>query len=196
MAAPLNNMDKLRHIPNAITITRLILVLPIAFFIVEEFYGLALVLFAISGLSDGLDGFIARRYGWVSAFGRLIDPLADKLMMVTTTLVLGGLEHFPFMLMILIVTKDLAILGGVFSYTSLAGFPKIQPNFLGKLTTALQIILVVLVLLNLSLPGLLPDYLFSAWFWLVALMTAFDGIVYLGLWTARLAEDPRWKETM
>ena len=189
-------MNKLRHIPNAITVTRLILVLPIAFFIVEEAYGLALVLFTISGLSDGLDGFLARRYGWVSTFGRLIDPLADKLMMVTTTIVLGSLDHFPVMLVMLIVTKDLAILGGVFSYTSLAGFPKIQPNLLGKLTTAAQIVLIVLVLLKLSQPGLLPTDFFAVWFWLVAVMTVFDGVYYLGLRTARLAEDPRWKETM
>ena len=78
-------MVKLRHIPNAITSIRLLLVVPIAFFIAEESHCIALILFAISGLSDGLDGFLARQFGWVSTFGRLIDPLADKLMMVTTT---------------------------------------------------------------------------------------------------------------
>ena len=78
--------SSLRYIPNGITVLRLILVLPIAFSIVEQNYIAAFLLFAISGFSDGLDGFIARRYGWVSAFGRLIDPLADKLMMMTTTL--------------------------------------------------------------------------------------------------------------
>ena len=189
-------MKGLKNIPNAITIARLILVLPIAFSIVEEAYSLALVFFALSGLSDGLDGFLARRFGWVSTFGRLIDPLADKLMMITTAVVLGSLDHFPFMLVILIVIKDLAILGGVFSYTSLAGFPKIQPNLFGKLTTAAQIILILLVLLNLSLGGFLPLGLLHLWFWVVAVMTVFDGIFYLWLWTARLAEDPRWKETM
>ena len=163
-------MNKLRHLPNAITITRLILVLPIAFLIVEETYVLALVLFAVSGISDGLDGFLA--------------------------IVLGSLDHFPIMLVILIVAKDLAILGGVFSYTSLAGLPKIQPNLLGKLTTAAQIVLIILVLLNLSTHGSLSEHLFDVWFWVVAVMTVFDGIFYLWLWTARLAEDPRWKETL
>ena len=189
-------MKKLRHLPNAITITRLILVLPIAFFIVEESYVLAFGLFALSGLSDGLDGALARRYGWVSTFGRLIDPLADKLMMITTAIVLGSLSHFPAMLVILIVTKDLAILGGVFSYTSLAGFPEIKPNLLGKVTTAAQILLIFLILLNLSFQNLLSLIVFDAWFWVVALLTVFDGIFYLWLWTNRLAQDPRWKETM
>lgn len=188
--------DGLRYIPNAITVTRLVLVLPIALAIVEDQFLFALILFTVSGLSDGLDGFLARRFGWVSAFGQLIDPLADKLMMITTTLTLGLLGHFPLMLMVLIIVKDLAILGGVFSYTTLAGFPKIQPNRLGKVTTAIQIILLVSVLLNLSFPGALPDVFHLVWFWFVAVMTVLDGVSYLWIWTARLGEDPRWKETI
>ena len=186
----------LRYIPNGITVLRLILVLPIAFSIIEQSYLTAFLLFTIAGLSDGLDGFIARRYGWVSAFGKLIDPLADKLMMITTVLTLGLLGHFPVMLMVLIIVKDLTVLGGVFSYTTLAGFPRIQPNFLGKCTTAVQILLLVSVLLNLGFPGTLPELFFNVLFWIVALMTSFDGIIYLWLWTLRLVDDPRWKESI
>jgi cardiolipin synthase len=189
-------MTLLRYIPNAITVTRLILVLPIAVFIIEANYFVALVLFAMSGLSDGLDGFIARRYNWVSTFGKLIDPLADKLMMVTTAVVLGSLGHFPVMLAVLIVTKDLAVLCGVFSYTTLAGFPAIQPTWLGKFTTASQIVLLVSVLLNLSFPGALPGIFFTVWFWLVATLTVVDGFSYLWIWTDRLAQDPRWRESI
>jgi cardiolipin synthase len=188
--------NALRSIPNGITVLRLILVLPIAFSIVEESYITAFLLFGVSGFSDGLDGFIARRYGWVSAFGKLIDPLADKLMMITTVLTLGLLGHFPVMLMVLIIVKDLTVLGGVFSYTTLAGFPSIQPNFLGKCTTAAQIFLLVSVLLNLGFPGMLPELFFSVFFWIVAIMTSFDGVIYLWLWTLRLVDDPRWKESI
>lgn len=184
-----------RHIPNAITLARLVLVLPIAFSIMEQQYLIAFILFAVSGFSDGLDGFIARRYNWVSAFGRLIDPLADKIMMMVTTLTLGLLDHFPFMLMLLIIVKDLAVLGGVFSYTTLAGFPQIKPTWLGKVTTALQILLLVSVLLELSYPGLLPVEFFTILFWVVALMTGIDGASYLWIWTDKLGRDPRWKET-
>lgn len=186
----------LHLIPNAITVARLVFVLPIAFFIVEEKFLVALILFTLSGVSDGLDGLIARRYGWVSAFGKLIDPLADKLMMMTTTLTLGLMSHFPVMLVVLIIVKDLAVLGGVFSYTTLAGFPFIQPTWLGKFTTASQIVLLVAVLLNLSYVGIVPAGFFAAWFWIVAIMTSIDGMSYLWIWTARLAEDPRWKETI
>ena len=184
-----------RYIPNAITIVRLLLVLPIAFAIVSELYLVALVLFTVSGASDGLDGFLARRYDWESTFGRLIDPLADKLLMITTALTLGTMGHFPLMLMLLIIVKDVAIIGGVFSYTSLAGFPSIQPNWLGKVTTACQIVLLVSVLLGLCFPALLPEIFYDVWFWLVAGLTLLDGVLYLWVWTGRLARDPRWKES-
>lgn len=183
-------------IPNAITVLRLVLVLPIAFAILDGNYTLGLILFTISGLSDGFDGFLARRYGWESAFGKLIDPLADKLMMIVTTVTLGILDHFPILLMVLIIVKDLATLGGVFAYTTLAGFPKIQPTWLGKFTTAAQIILLVSVLLNLAFPEMLPESFFLAWVWIVALMTALDGISYLWIWTVRLEDDPRWKDSI
>lgn len=185
----------LRYIPNVITGLRVILVLPIAFSIVKEIYIAAFLLFAISGLSDALDGFIARRYGWVSALGRLIDPLADKLMMMATTLTLGLLGHFPEMLMVLIIVKDLTLLVGVFPYTTLAGFPRIQPNLMGKWTTAIQIFLLTSVLLNLGFPGTLPELFINVFFWIVAIMTSLDGVIYLWLWTLRLIDDPRWKES-
>ena len=126
----------------------------------------------------------------------MIDPLADKLLMITTVLTLGLLNHFPLMLMLLIIAKDLAVLGGVFAYTTLAGFPTIAPTWLGKFTTAAQIVLLVSVLLNLAMPGYLPEMFFLAWFWIVAVMTALDGISYLWLWTARLAVDPRWDTSL
>ena len=185
----------LRYIPNGISLLRLALVLPIAFLIIEENHTGAFLLLAVSGLSDWLDGFIARRYEWVSAFGKLIDPLADKLMMITTTLTLGLLGQFPMMLMVLIIVKDLTILGGLFPYTTLAGFPRIQPNFLGKCTTAAQIFLLVSVLLNMGFPGTLPELFFNVFFWIVAIMTLFDGVIYLWLGTLRLVDDPRWKES-
>ena len=185
----------LRHIPNGISLLRLFLVLPIALLIIEENHIGAFLLLAISGLSDGLDGFVARRYGWISAFGKVIDPLADKVMIMTTTLTLGLLGQFPMMLMVLIIVKDLTILGGFFPYTTLAGFPRIQPNFLGKGTMAAQIFLLASVLLNLVFPGTLPELFFNVLFWIVAIMTLFDGVIYLWLWTLRLVVDPRWKKS-
>lgn len=185
-----------RNIPNAITIARLVLVLPIAVAIVESNFLLALLLFTLSGLSDGLDGYLARRFNWVSTFGKLIDPLADKLMMIITAVTLGSLGHFPLLMTVLLVTKDLVVIGGVFSYTTLAGFPRIEPTWLGKVTTASQIVLLVSVLLNLSFPTMLPALFIELWFWLVAVLTAVDGVSYIWIWTGKLTDDPRWKESI
>lgn len=186
----------MHRLPNLITIVRLMLILPIAFFIVDDDFLAALIGFTVAGVSDGMDGFIARRYGWESAFGKLIDPLADKLLMITTALTLGLSGHLPVLLAMLIILKDLAVLGGVFSYTTLAGFPKISPTLLGKVTTAAQIMLLGAVLINLSYTGFLPPILMVAWTWLVAGLTALDGMSYLWLWTGRLTRDPRWQETI
>ena len=82
-------MSLARHIPNCITTLRLLLIPPTCLTIYEGRADLALVIFAIAGLSDGLDGYLARRYDWVSAFGKLIDPVADKLLMLVTTITLA-----------------------------------------------------------------------------------------------------------
>ncbi len=186
----------LSFLPNLITVIRLMLVLPIAFLLIDGEYVFALVLFTLAGISDGLDGLLARMFGWESAFGKLIDPLADKLLMITTALVMGWLDGLPMLLAMLMVAKDLAVLGGVFAYTTLAGFPKISPTILGKVTTAAQILLLVFALANLAVPSLLPAALFEFWIWFAALLTLADGISYLWLWTDRLARDPRWQETI
>ena len=66
---------------------------------------------------------------------------------------------------------------------------------MGKWTTAAQIFLLASVLLNLGFPGTLPELFFNVFFWIVAIMTSFDGVIYLWLWTLRLIDDPRWKES-
>ena len=156
----------LRYIPNGIAVLRLILVLPIVFLIIKKNHIGASLLLAIGDLSDGLDGFIARQYKWISVFGKLIDPLADKQMIMTNTLTLGLLGQFPVLLMVLVIVQDLTILGGVFCHTILPGFLAIEPSFLGKCTTSAQIFLPVCVLLSLDFPSMLFELFltyFSGW---------------------------------
>ena len=186
-------MKALRHLPNTISVIRLLLVIPIVMSMLEGNYLQSLSLFLIAGLSDGVDGYLARRFGWVSAFGKIIDPLADKLLLLATTIVLAVLGHFPVMVLLLMVAKDLTIVGGVLVYTVLAGFPKIRPLFIGKITTTLQLlllgyILVTLIVTNIAfLPAVTPILI-----WLVVLVTLLDGCAYIWVWTNELASDPRW----
>ncbi len=185
-------MSLARHIPNFITTLRLLLIPPTCMSLYEGRADLALAMFAIAGLSDGLDGYLARRFNWVSAFGKLIDPVADKLLMLVTTITLTVIGEFPVMLLFLMIAKDLAVIGGVFGYTSLAGFPEISPIRAGKITTFLQILLVIYLMLCL-VPG---SFVSTAWlpalFWLVGIVTFINGILYLWIWTNKLTEDPRW----
>ena len=113
---------------------------------------------------------------------------------MTTTLTLGLRGNF--LMMALAIVKDLAIFGGIIPYTTLAGLPKIKPNFLDKCTTAARVFLLVSVLLSLCFPGTFPELFLNVFFWIVATMTLFDGVSYHWLWTLRLVDDPRWKESI
>ena len=186
----------MRHLPNTISVIRLLLVVPIAMSMLEGNYLQSLSLFLIASVSDGMDGYLARRFGWVSAFGKIIDPLADKLLLLVTTIVLAILGHFPVMVLLLMIAKDLTILGGVLVYTMMAGFPEIRPLFIGKITTTLQLlllgyILITLIVTNMPfLPTVTPILI-----WLIVLVTLLDGCAYIWVWTNELARDSRWHQT-
>jgi cardiolipin synthase (CMP-forming) len=184
------------HIPNAISIFRLLLVLPITVAIVENEYFVGFLLFSIAGISDGLDGYIARKYDWVTAFGEIMDPLADKLLLLATAATLGLLGHIPVMVFFLMIAKDLAVIGGVLAYTVLAGFPELRPITVGKVTTVLQILLIGYVLITLVADLPFVAMLTPILVWLVALFTILDGSTYLWLWTGKLARDPRWLQAV
>ncbi len=181
-------------IPNAISIFRLLLVLPIAVAIIEGEFIFSLTLFCIAGISDGLDGYLARKYGWVTAFGKIIDPLADKLLLLVTTVTLGLLGYFPMMVLFLMVAKDLAVVGGMLVYTVLAGFPEVRPITIGKVTTVLQILLIGYIMITLIAGMPVVSMFMSILVWVVVIATILDGCSYLWLWTNKLARDPRWKQ--
>ena len=175
---------------------RLLLVLPIAIAIVEGEFVFGLVLFCIAGISDGLDGYFARKYGWVTAFGKIIDPLADKLLLLVTTVTLGLLGHFPVMVLFLMIAKDLAVVGGVLVYTALAGFPEVRPILVGKVTTVLQLLLIGYIMITLVASMSVVSMFMSILVWVVVIATILDGCSYLWLWTNKLVKDPRWMQAI
>lgn len=186
-------MKVLRHLPNLISVIRLLLIVPITMSILEGNYLQGILLFAIAGISDGLDGYLARKFDWISAFGTIIDPVADKLLLLAISIALTVLGHFPVMLLLLLITKDLVILGGVLVYTVMAGFPEIRPLFIGKVTTTVQLlllgyILVTLIMANMPVLSTMTPILI----WIVVSATLLDGCLYLWVWTVKLAHDSRW----
>lgn len=173
-----------RHIPNVLTILRMLMVPPVVLAVLSGRYGFALVLLAIAGASDGVDGFLARRYGWQTRLGALLDPIADKLLLVTVFIALGVAGGVPLWLVALVAGRDLVILAGAFAYRLLFGRLELAPTLLSKLNTLLQVLLVLIVLLDLArwVPfAWLVDSLVVA----VTLSTALSGLHYVWEWSAR-----------
>ncbi|MFC5698145.1 CDP-diacylglycerol--glycerol-3-phosphate 3-phosphatidyltransferase [Pseudomonas sp. GCM10022186] len=171
----------MHQLPNLLTLLRLALVLPIAGLLLSDLYAQALALFVVAGCSDALDGFLARRYGWTSRFGSLFDPLADKLLLVTSFICLSITQVLPVWLALVIFLRDLLILLGAGLYRMLAGPAQFAPSRLGKLSTLLQMTLVLCLLLELSLaPALAP----VRWplSWLVLVVTLCSGVQYIWEW--------------
>lgn len=178
------------QIPNAISFFRLLLVPPVAWCIVQAEFGWALILFATAGVSDGVDGYLARRYNWRTRLGGFLDPLADKALMITTFVTLAVTEHVPWWLAGLVVLRDVVIMGGALLYHFLTRALKMSPTIISKFNTVLQIVLVVAVLLNLGgWPS--PDGLVRGLILLVTLSTLLSGVVYVVIWGRRLGHEKK-----
>jgi cardiolipin synthase (CMP-forming) len=163
---------------------RLLLVPPLIALLVLGEYTAALALFLLAGLSDGADGFLARRYGWTSRLGSILDPLADKLLHISAYLTLGALGHLPLWLVVLVIARDVLIVGGGLAYHLLIGRYDLEPRVLSKLNTLLQMMLVLAVLVSLGAVAL-PSALLDALVLAVAASTLASGAEYVWIWSGR-----------
>jgi cardiolipin synthase len=181
----------LRLLPNALTLFRMIAVGPIVYWLFTGQYRAAFILGVFAGISDLLDGYLARRFGWVTHFGGVLDPLTDKLLLVSTTLTLAWLGFLPWWLVILVVIRDLVIVsGGYYYHYRVVKITDAQPTNLSKWNTFLQILLIVLVMLGLAFPlwsGPWTDWLI----YLVAITTVASGIQYVVIWSLKARKHHR-----
>ena len=145
-------------IPNIITTIRFLLVIPISIYIYQGSDLLALILFIIAGLSDGLDGYLARKYNWISKFGQFLDPLADKFLIVGTLLALAFTNKLPLWFVYTMISRDGIILVGSTLYLLLFESSAALPNRWGKHYTGWTIALFIIVLLRASFEAI-PLYL-------------------------------------
>ena len=136
----------LRWLPNAICVLRVLLVGPIVYLLLEERFIAALVLIAVAGASDALDGFLARTFDWRTPLGSLLDPAADKLLVVSVFLTLTYLGLVPVLLTAVVVLRDVVIVGGAACYRWLIGPVEGEPTVISKLNTACQLAFVLLTL--------------------------------------------------
>ena len=136
----------LRWLPNAITLARIVLIVPVLGLIHGGEYAWALLLFAIAGFSDGLDGFLAVRFGWQPRLGALLVPIADKLLVAGMFVTLTLTGDLPVWLTAMVVARDVVILGGATAYHYLIQPVEGEPTQISKLNTTLQLLLLLSVL--------------------------------------------------
>lgn len=172
-----------KDIPNIISIVRIVLVVPIAYFLWSQNYSVALLLFLVGGLSDGLDGFLARRYSWETDLGVLLDPMGDKLMMLCSYLLLGWHGLLPWWLVVLVIARDFILVFGTLLYRKFIGQAKLKPLFISKLNTVFQILLVLIVMLSQVIN--IHQFIIDSILWLVAVTTIMSGYAYITEWGRR-----------
>lgn len=167
--------------PNVITLGRLLLVPVTIWLIVVHEPAAAFWVFAAAALSDGIDGFIAKRFDQVSELGRFLDPLADKVLLVSVFIALGQQGYLPSWLVILVVSRDILIVGAfLLSFTTGLPFSR-TPSLLGKTTTTGQLILAGVVLAGAGL-GWRVDGFEMVLIYGVAATTVMSGGIYLVQW--------------
>lgn len=170
---------------NIITVVRLLFTPIIIWLIFSSYYYLGLIFFVLSGLSDALDGFIAKQFNQKTILGSYLDPVADKTLIVSSILALGYMGAIPSWLIILIVSRDLAILGAVIISWLVERSLKIEPIISSKINTFLQIFYIGLILLNLSSKEeiiYLNIFILPTFSILIALSTLISWFSYLILW--------------
>ncbi len=172
----------LKHIPNALTLFRLGLIAPFLMYLYHHEYVNAFYTFILAGVTDGLDGWLARFFHWQSFFGSFVDPLADKLLVASSFISLALIGVLPWWLVILVFLRDATISFGVLAwYWLIQRKLDFQPTMLSKVNTTLQLFLVTLCLFELAYFKFTP-YLVETIIYLTALTTATTYIDYIWTW--------------
>src|SRR5690242_13215909 len=169
---------------NVITFARLCAVPLAVWLVVEHQFAQAFFLFVAAGASDAVDGWLARRNGGGNSVGALLDPVADKALLVTMYVTLAAVNVLPDWLAILVVFRDAVIVGGVVVLSVLGQAVVIRPLYISKLNTALQIVLVAVTLLLAGF-GLAAPAAVDALIWIVAVTTLSSGAAYVWITVRR-----------
>lgn len=170
-----------RWIPNALTLLRILLVVPFAIALWSRDYRVALIIFFVAAATDAFDGFLAREFDWQTRFGAIADPLADKLLLIVAYLMLTLTGILPYSLFWLVLGRDLLIVGGGLAYHYGIGRFEMQPSLAGKLNTLIQILVALAIIVLLAgLP--MQPWVIEVGIVLVAASTVLSGVHYIVVW--------------
>ncbi|WP_299864629.1 CDP-alcohol phosphatidyltransferase family protein [uncultured Hoeflea sp.] len=173
-------------LPNFITIARFVLVPVIILAMINDEMMIAFVLFLLAGVSDGVDGFIARQFNQRSELGTWLDPIADKVLLVSVFVMLGWLNVLPNWLVLLAVSRDTLIIGAVVLSSLMDQPVAMRPLFISKANTTAQILLIVLILAELA--GIAEFGAVTVWMiYITAGLTIASASAYLVTWLRHMA---------
>lgn len=170
------------YIPNLITVLRLAAAPVLILLLDSRAYEPAMVLFLAAGISDALDGFIAKRFNFESRFGAMLDPVADKILLVSCFAMLTLLGYLPFWLLVLVAFRDLLIIGGYLVLVMLKESVRMSPSVVSKLNTLFQIVLVGTVLARQADWVDVTPFTVNFMVIMVAATTVLSGIHYVWVW--------------
>lgn len=174
----------LHNLPNIISVLRIVFVGPVAWFLLTQRYFEALLLFLIAGISDGIDGYLAKHFSWQSRLGSILDPLADKLLLVTTYIALAWREVLPVWLTALVVARDIVVVAGALAFHWLIGRYEMSPSLISKMNTVAQITLAIAAVASLSILPL-PSWTLHGLIFVVFVTTLLSGADYVWIWGSR-----------
>lgn len=172
----------LKHIPNTLTVLRLVLIVPFLMYLYQHEYVTAFYIFIAAGLTDGLDGWLARHFSWQSFFGSFADPLADKLLIASSFISLALLGELPWWLVVIVFLRDFTISMGVLAwYYFIQKQLDFEPTLLSKFNTTFQLALVTLCLFELAYFAF-PEYCVNTLIYLTAFTTTITYLDYIWTW--------------
>lgn len=175
------------NIPNAISLARIFIVPLCMWLILRDAMVPAFWVVVAAAVSDGLDGFIAKKFNSVTELGGFLDPIADKALLVSVFIALGVQGHIPLWMVILVVFRDLLIIGGAMLYQAITRALSMEPLMISKANTLAQLLFVVLVLGDTAFELSLGQ-LRNIGIVLVSITTFLSGAAYVWEWSRRAAE--------
>ncbi len=174
----------LKLLPNTLTSLRLLLAIPLGLAILRQDYPLALVIGLFAGITDALDGFLARRLDALSQFGAALDPVADKTLITASFLCFAMVDLIPWYLAIVVIGRDIVIVGGALAYALLFGRFEFSATRLSKGNMLMQIVFCMLLLVAQVFPVIPPAVLTFTTVLIIAFALA-SGFDYVVTWTIK-----------
>ncbi len=183
---------KIKQIPNILSIFRIILTVPIVFLLLNHEYFITLWLFLLAGITDALDGYIAKKFNFQTWIGSILDPLADKILLISSFISLFLLELIPLWFLAIILFRDIILIAGMVGYyynNAIINKKYIVPSNISKLNTVLQI-LVVLSTVFSQIYNIVDSWLITLYI-ITATSTVLSGVDYAWLWICTLIKDSK-----